>query len=172
MLRKIRRFFFALIGFAITATLYMSLMKPFVKLQFGNKTYGFGIAVGLGLLVGLILFIAEPKVTEKMKKIGKRFDKEISGYSQVDIILGSIGLLIGFLIAFLISSQLEKVYVVGPVLSIISYIVLGLIGVRIGIRSKDEMVNLLKFRPVGDRKDKEAEKARQAKRKITVHEKN
>ncbi len=166
MLKKIRRFIFALLGFAITATLYISLMKPFASLQFGKKTYGYGIAIGIGLIVGLILFIAEPKLSEKMQKIGKRFDKEISGYSQVDIILGSIGLLIGLLIAFLISSLLEKAYVVGPVLSIIAYIVLGLIGIRIGIRSREEVANILKFRPVSERKEREAEKQKNAKKNL------
>ncbi len=166
MLKRIRRFLFALLGFAVAATLYISLMKPFEILQFGDKIHGYGVGIGVGAVVGLILFIAEPKISEKMKKIGKKFDKEISGYSQVDIILGSIGLLIGFLIAFLISSQLEKVYVVGPVLSIIVYILLGLIGVRIGIRSKDEIVNLLKFRSFGEKKEKDSDKSKQMKKNI------
>ena len=166
MLKKIKRFLFALIGFAIVTTLYISLMKPFEILQFGNKTYGYFAGIGVGALIGLILFIAEPSISKKMKNIGKKFDKEMSRYSQIDIILGSIGLLIGFIIAFLISSLLEKVYIIGPVLSIISYIILGLIGVKIGIGSKQEIVNLFKIRGAGEKKDKEAEKNKNSKKTI------
>lgn len=166
MLKKIKRFLFALIGFAIATTLYISLMKPFGVLQFGNKTYGYFIGIGVGAVFGLILFIAEPGISKRMKNVGKKFDKEMSRYSQLDIILGSIGLLIGFIIAFLISSLLEKVYIVGPVLSIISYIILGLIGIRIGIRSKDEILSLFKIKGSSDKKDKENDKNKQTKKNI------
>ena len=166
MLGKIKRFIFALLGFAIVTTLYISFMKPFELLQFGNKTYGYIIGVSIGALAGLVLFIAEPSISRKMKNIGMKFDNEMSKYSQVDIILGSIGLLIGFIIAFLLSSLLEKIYIVGQVLSIIAYIIFGLIGVRIGIRSKGEIVGFLKNRNIGEKKEKDTDKTKTAKRNI------
>lgn len=166
MLGKIKRFIFALLGFAIVTTLYISFMKPFELLQFGNKTYGYIIGVSIGALAGLVLYIAEPSISRKMKNIGMKFDNEMSKYSQVDIILGSIGLLIGFIIAFLLSSLLEKIYIVGQVLSIIAYIIFGLIGVRIGIRSKGEIVGFLKNRNIGEKKEKDTDKTKTAKRNI------
>ena len=153
MLERIRRILVGLVGFAIAATLYISLMQPIKALQFGKKEYGYAIGIGCGLILGFILYLLEPKISMKLKRLGKRFDKELSRYSQVDIILGSIGLLIGFIIAFLLSSLLEKVYVIGPVLSILSYIILGLVGIRIGMRSKNEIQNLIKNRSLGERKD-------------------
>lgn len=153
MLVKIRRILTGLIGFAIAATLYISLMNSIEALQFGRKEYGFAIGIGCGLVFGLILYILEPTISRKLKGLGKVFDKEMSRYSQVDIILGSIGLLIGFIIAFLLSSLLEKVYIVGPVLSILSYIILGLIGIKIGIRSKTELLSLIRIRSGGEKKD-------------------
>lgn len=166
VLGKIKRFLLAIIGFAIVTTLYLSLMKPFKELQFGNPKYGYAIGICLGLIFGIILFIAEPGISKKLKKLGIKFDKEMSVYSQVDIILGSIGLLIGFLIATQIANIIEKISIVGPVISIIIYIIFGLMGIRIGIRSKTEIVNFLKHRNFGEKKDKEIEKLRKNKKQI------
>lgn len=165
MLSKIKRFLLAIIGFAIATTLYISLMKVFQEMMLGNIKYGYAAAIATGLLFGLILFIAEPGISRGIKKLSVKFDKEMSMYSQVDIILGSIGLILGFLIAFLISGLLEKISIVGPVLSMVSYILFGLIGIRIGIRSKSEIVNILKFRTFIDKKDKDGEKPNKKSKK-------
>nr|WP_314276373.1 PIN domain-containing protein [uncultured Peptostreptococcus sp.] len=165
MINKLRRLIVALVGFALTTTLYISLMKPLKQLEFGNQTYGYIAGVGAGLLVAIIFFISEPTINRRLKKLGKIFDKEMSAYSQIDIILGSVGLLIGFLLASLISGLLEKIYIVGPVLAIISYILFGLIGIRIGTRSKNEIKALLKLRPNPEKRDKD-DKAKKQKKNI------
>ena len=51
-------------------------------------------------------------------------------------------------------------------LSIIAYIIFGLIGVRIGIRSKGEIVGFLKNRNIGEKKEKDTDKTKTAKRNI------
>ena len=51
MINKLRRFIVALVGFALTTTLYISLMKPIKQLQFGNTTYGYIAVVAAGLVV-------------------------------------------------------------------------------------------------------------------------
>ncbi len=165
MINKLRRFIVALVGFALTTTLYISLMKPIKQLQFGNTTYGYIAGVAAGVVVALIFFISEPAINRRLKKLGKVFDREMSAYSQINIILGSVGLLVGFLIASLLSGQLEKIYVVGPVLSILSYILFGLLGIRIGIRSKNEFKTLLRLRQNTDKekKDKEDKSKKQKK---------
>lgn len=166
MINKLRRFIVALVGFALTTTLYISLMKPVKQLQFGNQTYGYIAGVSAGLIVALIFFVTEPAINRRLKKLGKLFDKEMSAYSQIDIILGSVGLLLGFLIASLISGLLEKIYIVGPVLSIISYVLFGLLGIRIGMRSKNEVKTLLRLRQGPDKKDREEHKSKKQKRNI------
>ena len=165
MINKLRRFIVALVGFALTTTLYISLMKPIKQLQFGNTTYGYIAGVAAGVVVALIFFISEPAINRRLKNLGKVFDREMSAYSQINIILGSVGLLVGFLIASLLSGQLEKIYVVGPVLSILSYILFGLLGIRIGIRSKNEFKTLLRLRQNTDKekKDKEDKSKKQKK---------
>lgn len=112
------------------------------------------------------MYVLEPTISKKLRSLGRRFDKEMSRYSQVDIILGSIGLLIGFIIAFLLSSLLEKVYIVGPVLSILSYIILGLVGIRIGIRSKTEIVNIIKNRNFSEKRESDKSKKKNIPPKV------
>ena len=136
MLAKLRRFVFALVGFALTTTIYLSLTPEMSFIKDLHTKYGYWGGIALGIVVGVIFFLLEPIASKQLKKISKKFDKELSVYSQVDIILGSVGLLLGFFIAFFVSKLLENLYIVGPVLSIISYIIFGLIGIRIGVRSK------------------------------------
>lgn len=166
MILKLKRFIFAIVAFALTMTLYLSLMKPFDILQFGSIERGYMAAIGAGFIIGIIAFISEPFLSRKLKGLGARFDKEMSAYSQVDIILGSVGLLAGFAIAFFLSNMLEKISVIGPVLSMLSYIALGLIGIRLGIRSKVEISNLIKNRGNIERKEKSNDKNKKQKRNI------
>ena len=118
------------------------------------------------MVIGIILFFLEPQISKKLKCIGKKFDSELSAYSQVDIILGSVGLLIGFIIAFFLSGLLEKVYIVGPVLAILAYVVFGLIGIRIGIRSKPDIASLIKMKNIGEKKEKDSDKLKKNKKMI------
>ena len=164
MLAKLRRFVFALVGFALTTTIYLSLTPEMSFIKDLHTKYGYWGGIALGIVVGVIFFLLEPIASKQLKKISKKFDKELSVYSQVDIILGSVGLLLGFFIAFFVSKLLENLYIVGPVLSIISYIIFGLIGIRIGVRSKNELANLFKLRQQGEKK--ESEKHKKLKRNI------
>ncbi|WP_101774023.1 PIN/TRAM domain-containing protein [Peptostreptococcus faecalis] len=166
MIKKIRRILFALVGITIAISLYISLMKTFDVLQFGGKTNGYIAAIIAGVVTGLLFFIIEPVLSKILKKIINKIDKEISMYSQVDIILGSIGLILGFFIAYLMSTLLEKVYLVGPVLSILAYIVLGLVGIRISLRSKSEIVHFLKTRTFGEKREKDTDKQKRNKKSI------
>ena len=164
MLAKLRRLVFAIVGFALTTTLYLSLSTELDFIKNLNSKYGVVGAVISGLVVAVVFFLLEPVASRQLKKVSKKFDKELSVYSQVDIILGSVGLLLGFFIAFFVSKLLENLYIVGPVLSIISYIIFGLIGIRIGVRSKNELANLFKQRPQGEKK--EIERQKKVKRNI------
>lgn len=69
-------------------------------------------------------------------------DKEISKYPQTDILLGSIGLIIGFVIAYLLGGLINSIPIVGGILTFITYGFLGYLGIKIALKSKDDLFNI------------------------------
>lgn len=165
MIKRLRRFLTAIVGFGLGMAIF-SLITPLDILPVVQTKYKTLMSVGFSLVVGLLFFILEPLFTKMIKSIVKRFEKELSAYSQIDIILGSVGLLIGFMIAFLVSNIFERMPIIGPVLAIITYVIFGLLGMRIGIKSKAEIANFIKSRTSGEKKEKEDPKVKKARKYI------
>lgn len=60
------------------------------------------ISAVVGLIIGVIFYIIGPWVIDRFKYIAKLMDKENIKISSNCILLGSIGLIIGFVIAYLL----------------------------------------------------------------------
>lgn len=145
MIQKITRIVTGLLGFILGITTYTTLMKQFKVLTFGTDVYGIIASVSVGIIVGLILYAIEPWLINKFKDIAKIMDKEISKYPQTDILLGSIGLIVGFVIAYLVSGLINSIPIVGGLLSFFTYGFMGYLGIRVALKSKDDLFNLNKL---------------------------
>ena len=98
----------------------------------------------------------------KLKKFVKVLDKEISKYPQTDILLGSIGLIVGLVIAYLIVGGylLNGMPIIRTILSIIIYLFMGYIGIKIALKSRDDLFNISKLSRLSSciGKDKQSKK--------------
>lgn len=103
------------------------------------KHYAF-IAV-VGIIFGIIFYIATPKIVEISTKVANNIEKEILKFSTTDIVYGSTGLIIGFIIAFLVSQPFLNLTIpyLGAIISAILYLFLGYLGLKIATRKKDDM---------------------------------
>lgn len=97
------------------------------------------IIIAIGLIFGVIFFILTNKIKKAGLKIVGAFEKEILKFSTTDIISGSVGLIVGFVIAFLISQPLLDIKYVGTIISVLSYLMFGYLGIKISTRKKDEL---------------------------------
>ena len=159
MIPKVIRFITSILGFALGMTTYATLMKAFPALKFGAEIYGLIASVSVGIVVGIIFYAIEPWFTDKFKDIAKVMDKEISKYPQTDILLGSIGLIIGFVIAYLLGGLINSIPIVGGLLTFITYGFLGYLGIRIALKSKDDLFNISRLsRLAPSMKEKSAKK--------------
>lgn len=145
MIRKVTRVVIGLIGLILGTTTYLTLMDKFPQLKFGTDMYGFIISGAVGIILGLLFYAVEPWIINKIKEAAKVMDKEISKYPQTDILLGSIGLIVGFVIAYLISGLINTIPIMGPILSLLTYVFMGYLGIRIALKSKDDLFNLNKL---------------------------
>lgn len=144
MLKKISKFVAGILGFVIGFTIYNNLYKIYPKLYFGSERNAIIGAVVTGLTLGIIFYFIGPFLLKKLNKLINYLDHEISKYPLVDILLGSIGLIVGLLIAYLLSGATNNIPYVGNLISLMIYIVLGYLGIRVAIKSKNDLMGIFK----------------------------
>lgn len=127
------------LGIGVMALLESLRLLEFLE-KLGIKPHSY---VGLGLIFGIIFFIASPKIMKLGKKVISLVEGEIQRIPASDIILGVIGLVSGLLIANLISPLFHIIPYVGPVLSILFYILFAYFGVMVPTRKKDDFSNAI-----------------------------
>ena len=119
------------------------------------------VIIGMSLIFGIIFFILPAKIKKIGKNIVEAFEKELLKFSTPDIIWGALGLIVGFVIAFLISQPFADIKYVGTIVSILSYLLFGYLGIKISTRKKDDVIwpqlNLKKV-PTTKKQDKNSKK--------------
>lgn len=146
MIQKILRFFFALIGILLGSALAnVIISNPWIQeslnLTISPETQII-IYVVLMVLFGLIFFILFPVVLRGVKKLSKIVETSMENVRLIDIALGIGGLVIGLVIAMLISFAFVQIPFawIGTILTIASYIVLGYLGFTLPIKKREDIV--------------------------------
>ncbi len=141
MIYNFLRVIFSILGLLLGyGTVEMFNKSEIVNLVNG-KTSTILIYIGVSLLFGIIFFILSPAFLRKLKKFIKFIENELQNIPASDIALGSGGLIIGLIIAYLISQLFNNIGPLGLSLSIIVYIVFGYLGVSIPTRKKDDILS-------------------------------
>ncbi|HBD63259.1 MAG TPA: PIN domain nuclease [Clostridiales bacterium] len=116
--------------------------------------------IGISIVFGIIFFLLSTKIKKVGLGIVGAFERELLKFSTSDIIWGAMGLIVGFIIAFLISQPFSDIKYVGTIVSILSYLMFGYLGIKISTRKKDDVIfpqiNLKKSGTM--KKDKNAKK--------------
>lgn len=98
------------------------------------------VIIGISIVFGIIFIL----LSTKIKKIGLgivgAFERELLKFSTMDIIWGALGLIVGFIIAFLISQPFSEIKYIGTIISILSYLIFGYLGIKISTRKKDDVI--------------------------------
>lgn len=146
MIQKILRFFFALIGILLgSASANMIISNTWIQeslnLKFSPETE-FIIYAVLMILFVLIFFILFPVMLSGVKKLSKIVETSMENVRLIDIGLGIGGLVIGLVIAMLISFAFYQIPFpwVGGILTMIIYIALGYIGFTLSIKKREDIL--------------------------------
>lgn len=136
---KIFKFLFTVIG-ALVGIFIVSVLSDidFVK-DIGSQKIITGVSVVIVFLFALIFFILSPKAFKALEDLLVIWERQIQTKSFTEVILGAVGLILGLIIAFLISQPIYKIPIpyVGSVISILLYGMLGYLGLTIGMSNKD-----------------------------------
>ncbi|MGF6377044.1 uncharacterized protein YacL [Clostridiales Family XIII bacterium PM5-7] len=107
-----------------------------------------GIGITFAIIFGIIFFRLTPIISRQSAKVADNIEDDLRGVSANDLFMGVIGLITGLLIALLITqiyTSITNKYLYA-VISIITYMVLGYLGVVIATKKGKEMVSLVATR--------------------------
>lgn len=141
MLKKLLRFVLTVVGAFIGYGVYiltMYLLKHAGYSELINFT-GVQEIVVAGLFViifGFIFFRLTPAFKKQSNIMAKNIETDLQSFSTNDIVMGTIGLIVGLIIAFLISQIYVgiKVPYLDVILNIVTYFILGYLGIVIATK--------------------------------------
>ena len=156
MLKKLFRIAFtfagAVIGYGASLLFEFLVGMTTVFSEFSmTGTQRFGLAVFCAIIFGIIFFRITPLINRQSAKVAKDIEHDLQSVPANDIIVGTFGLIIGLIIAFLVSQVFVgmKIFYLGTILTIITYLMLGYLGVIIATKKvKDFIPNLMAGRKV------------------------
>jgi uncharacterized protein YacL len=152
MLNKIFRVIFAMLGLLTGYEVSDTLLKlPAVSAMFSNnpKSARVIIAMIIGILLfGMIFYLLSPIVAGLILKLTGLIEVGIQKLPGGELLIGAAGLIIGLLIAALVMTPLSNIFtgsdilkIIGVVLTVIVYCIMGILGVNIATKKKEEIYN-------------------------------
>lgn len=102
---------------------------------------GVSIYVGVSLIFGFIFLYFSKSIIERVVKLIKTLEMELQKFSIYDILISSIGLIIGLIIAYLLSMLFYNIPYVNVVVPVILYIILGYLGLTFPHKKKNDIYN-------------------------------
>ncbi|MEL7610818.1 MAG: PIN domain-containing protein [Bacillota bacterium] len=120
------------------------------------------IYIASGLAIGIIFFIFAPRMIKSYLTILHNTEKKLSEMPLVDIVIGVFGLLIGLLIAFLLSTLTARIpsgWISIPITTLL-YVLLGYLGWTVGVKRRNEVNLPAWFKRSGRDKSKTISSAR------------
>ncbi len=97
------------------------------------------------IIFGIIFFRLTPAISRQSAKVADNIEDDLRGVSANDLFVGVIGLITGLLIALLITQiyvSISNRYLY-TVITIITYLVLGYLGVVIATKKGKEMISMI-----------------------------
>ena len=141
MLRRLFRIVFTLVGTAIGYGVFL-LAEYLVSLNENLMVYEITaleravLSAFFALIFGLIFYRITPAIGKHSVKMAKNIESDLQSVPANDIITGTFGLVVGLIIAFLVSKIFEgiQIFYLGTILTIFTYMILAYLGVVIAMR--------------------------------------
>ncbi|MDD2189781.1 MAG: PIN/TRAM domain-containing protein [Eubacteriales bacterium] len=145
MIKKILRIFFGLVGVVFGYGIYLLLRglidsTGLVDKILVTETQNLIASVICSIIFGIIFFLLTPIFRKKGAKLAKNIETDLQKIPTNDIVSGTFGLIIGLVIAFLISQIFSGLYFFGTILSILTYIFFAYLGTLIATRKGKDII--------------------------------
>lgn len=148
MVKRIMRVLLTIVGLIIgqQAMYYAVRIIPLEETTSIQVTPTFTmIAYVLGAVIGgIILFILSPRIINKGWQSTFNMERTLERMSINEIVFGAFGLIVGLVIASLVSIPINNIPIpwLGNIISFMLYIVLGYLGMSLTIKKREDLLNL------------------------------
>lgn len=165
MLEKIIKLISSIMGIAIGCIVGKVLIT--LGIRQGIKVFVEPLYTGLILLIVILIFaiifyFLSSFIYKGIIAIIDGFERNIQKLTVTEFLFGTLGLLVGLVFATLIGVPISRIhFVIGPILFILIDLIGALVGIKIFIKRKDDILNLLtsiKKNGIRDKKNKHNEK--------------
>ena len=165
MLKKIVKLISSIMGIAIGYIVGKVLIT--LGIRQGIKVFVEPLYTGLILLIVILIFaiifyFLSSFIYKGIISIIDGFERNIQKLTVTEFLFGTLGLLVGLVFATLIGVPISRIhFVIGPILFILIDLIGALVGIKIFIKRKDDILNLLtsiKKNGIRDKKNKHNEK--------------
>lgn len=146
MLKKIIRALITIfaMGIGFSAAYYLTELEVIPL----TSTYPQYITIiTAGLASGLIGFLLSPWLTYRTTQTVSWLEGKLQKTPTQDIVGGAIGLIVGLVIAVLLGSSFSRIPLIGDYLPIIGSLIFGYLGISVGVKKKEEVLNFFAFFP-------------------------
>ncbi|MFD2617351.1 PIN/TRAM domain-containing protein [Terrilactibacillus laevilacticus] len=134
---------------------FVYIPRVITLLNFGQSIPSWLYTPYTGMVIGaIIFFLLTYWFVDSLVGLIKAFEEKIIKAPVTDVLFGTIGLVFGLVIAFLIQIPLERLNIVGisTVLPIFIYLFLSYFFFQVGFKKRDELINLFHITKSKERK--------------------
>lgn len=137
---------FTLAGLGLGYFIYSNIKRLSIFSGHISSYLGIVMQVIIVILFGIIFYFLAPKSLGFIEKIVKQLEIKLGSMPITEVVLSTVGLILGLLVANLASTPLKLIPVpyLGLTLTIIIYGVFGYLGLRLGSSNRDEINSRLK----------------------------
>ena len=170
MINKIIRGILTVFGAVSGAALYMYVVKEMdiISITGDLRNYVIGIIIS-SLTSGVMLFILSPWLINQGREAVNKIERELSEVPTIDIILGSVGLIVGLIISYLVTNLITNIMpfpLLGFIVSVLIYIFMSYLGIKVATKKTGELSGTQDMFKKGIFKERGAKKDNQGSAKV------
>src|SRR5699024_8859938 len=162
MLKRIIHLFFILSGGTVGYLYFPNVVKLLgVTESSWYTTPYFGIFAG-----ALIFFVFSIFSADYVVEVLKWIEEGLVKIPVIDLMFGTVGLIIGLLVAYLINISLQEfsLKIISEIIPLFLTIIIGYLGFQVGFRRREEFMNLLTISKKDKTKKDDDEEATERKK--------
>lgn len=158
MVKRIVHLFFAVIGVVLGYTFAPALfVQVFHLTTVPFRSHWFGAAFG-----GAIFILATTWLVNYVTTLIRWIEEKLQKTPLADILGGTIGMVIGLLVAYLFTPAIREIPVVGLSVQFFVSILLAYLGLRIGFTKREDLVSLFAGRLTSKERNVDKDNKKQA----------
>ena len=138
MLDKVLKYAFGFTGVITGMTLMRYIFIQSDKSDYLTNIYGIGAIVFVSIVFGVLMLLIGSKIIKFTTEFVEKTEQALQKITLYELLIGVFGLIVGLVIANLISIPLFKIEVIGTALSIIINILLGICGVYFALMKRSD----------------------------------